>query len=204
MRYKRKPSLLKNRLGIIIIIVAVLVLALIIIGSTTSKNKELEANQTQDVDLQDQLEEVIQEEIEQVQTETTEEPKIEEEQEVSKTLKEKGMCEDYNFNEGDLLEIAGYEIMLEKVSTTSARIKAGKTTFFLSPGNDKVIDEELRIELRSGNLHYFGAEDEANTAVLRIGCKFSDEHSSEKYVRERGEDLCEAVYTQCKDSFGIE
>jgi len=194
MKYRNKPSIFKSRLGLFIIILAVVVLLLIVFGSKAS-DSELSKNQTTNDSVNK-----TQESVQAVNTEP--ETKTDLEKVIEKTLSEKGLCEDYNFNEGDSLEIKDTNITLDRVSSTTAKLIVDKETIFLTPGNDKVINN-LRIELHKGNLYYFGAGDKENVVILRIGCKYSDENPNEKYVRERGEKLCQEVYTQCRESFGI-
>lgn len=195
MKHRNRPSIFKSRLGLFIIIVAVVVVLLIVFGSRGS-DSNLSENQTNNDSVNK-----TQETTKTVNVEP--EDKTELEKVIEKTLSEKGLCEDYNFNEGDSLEIKNNVVTLDKVSTTTAKITVDKETVFLTTGDDEIIND-LRIELHEGNLHYFGANDEENLVVLRIGCKHSDEDPNEKYVRERGEELCQEVYTQCRGSFGID
>lgn len=195
MKYRNGPSIFKSRLGLFIIIVAVVVLLLIVFGSRASSSNPSKNNTINNS--VNKTQESTQAVNVKPETNKTELEKI-----IEKTLSEKGLCEDYNFNEGDSLKIKNNVITLDRVSSTTAKLAVDNKTVFLKSGDNKVVDD-LRIELHEGNLHYFGYNDKDNLVVLRIGCKHADEDPNEKYIRERGEKLCQEVYTQCRESFGI-
>ena len=196
MKHRHTSSFFTSRLGIFIIVVAVVVLALIVFGSrgTPANNQDNKTTENESALLETQ-------DTTPVQAETEPENGILEEV-IEKTLSEKGLCEDYNFNEGDALEIKDSTVLVERISSSSVKMTVDGTTFFLAPSKDEVVNG-LRVELKDGNLHYFGAGDSENVVVLRVGCKYSDEDPNEKYVRERGEDLCQEIYRECRDSFGL-
>lgn len=196
MRHNNKPSIFNNKLGIFIVIVAIVVIALIVFGS---RNPDVQSTENESINESLQQEDQSMEPVNVVVEDKTDLEEV-----IEKTLSEKGMCEDYTFNEGDSVELNGFDVTVERMSSSSVRVTVDKTTFFLASGKNKLIDEEFLVELRSGNLYYFGPEDPDNTVVLRLGCERADEDSSEKYVRDRGKVICEQVYQECRDSFGLD
>lgn len=202
---RRYNSLLKNRLGIFVLIIIAVLIVLLIVGSTNKSKLDINSTQlnenstnkvsltdnsanltTQDTD-KSELEKVIDKTLEKTDT---------------SDLQTNKLCEEYTLTEGQTIKLADHELKVDRIAEKSVKLTVDDSTIFMSVGSEKIVNN-FRITLNAGNIFYFSPNDESNTVILKLGCKTSNENTNEKYVRERGEDICKQVYNECKTSFGL-
>lgn len=121
----------------------------------------------------------------------------------SKKVGSEGLCEDYFFEQGDILEIASHTVLVERIGKGALRLKVDNENYLLSEGNSEILGDDIEISLKPNAILYFGVDDSSNAAMIRVGCHYED-NPNEKYVEERGENLCEELYLNCQNSFGID
>lgn len=185
MRKQKKVSL-NARLGVAIALVVVVLAALIFFGS--SHSDEIAHNQSSSEELKEQT------------TQTEDSPVLN-----SQTIEETTTsCEDYLFNEGKSLSIDGHNVLVDRISRQGVKLLVDGETATLFEGDGDRLGDGILIELDKGKILYFGVDDVDNAVSLRIGCETQGEDSRDKYVREKGEAICESIYKSCKDSFSID
>lgn len=137
--------------------------------------------------------------VETLQTEQNEKEPVP----VTKTKELEGMCEDYSFNQGDIAELEQYTLSINRIGRTGVILTVNDQQVMLSEADDEQI-EGLLVELAEGDILYFGGDDPDNTVLLRLGCQSSSENPADKYVREKGQAVCQRLVTACQNEFNIE
>jgi len=183
---RRKKVSLNTRLGVVIALVLVVLVALIFFGSQ-HPDKAVN-NQSSSEEFKEQT----------TQTENSTILNSQTKQESN------AVCEDYLFNEGDSRTIDGHTILVDRISKQGVKLTVDGEEAMLFEGDSDRLGEGILIELNKGKIIYFGVDDVDNTVSLRIACETQGEDSRDKYVREKGEAICETIYQNCKDSFSIE
>lgn len=121
----------------------------------------------------------------------------------SKKVGEEGLCEDYFFEEGDELHILDHAIKIERIGKDAVRVLVDGENYALNGGDSEYLGNGIRLSINEGNILYFSANDPTNAVVMRVGCQHSV-NPNEKYVQDRGEQICEQMYTHCQEAFDID
>lgn len=183
MTRRRRQLSLQTRLGIAIALVVILLLVLVIFGTFSNKNVITAQNKTQDVN-----------ELEQTQSQATSPTRGQDRLQ---------LCESYDFKQGDSLNLDGHEVIVERIAKQGVKLSVDGEQQILSLGESHDMGDGLLVELEKGAIVFFEVDDADNTATLVLGCQSEDEESWDKYVREKGEEVCEELYRQCTSSFDV-
>ncbi|MFP4118766.1 MAG: hypothetical protein ACLFTH_01810 [Candidatus Woesearchaeota archaeon] len=118
----------------------------------------------------------------------------------NETVNKRGLCEDYFFEEGDELEIAGHTMFVERIASSSIRLVVDGEKHVFGEGDAERLGDGIRVELQKNNIAHFGTGDPNNAVSLRIGCN-NDEDPVSKLMKKEGRKVCQALYEQCEASF---
>jgi hypothetical protein len=121
----------------------------------------------------------------------------------AKVMKADAWCEDYSFKQGDVLELDDKTVQVNRIGRNGVLVSVNDEEFMISESDNERVDGFL-VELAENDILYFAADDADNTVLLRLGCQKASEDPNDKYVREKGEAICEQLYTTCQSSFDIE
>ncbi len=113
------------------------------------------------------------------------------------------LCEEYYLEQGKMLSIDKHDVLVEKIGSNSVKLVVDGEQLLLADGEMVFSDSKLRVALPAGKLLYVANDHEDNAVSLLVGCK-RGENPNDKYVADKGEDICEDIYETCKSSFGIE
>ncbi len=128
---------------------------------------------------------------------------LQEESLVSTSDLKNGLCEVYYLEQKDSLQLDKHDILVDKIGSTSVRVIVDKEELLIASGEEVYAGTGIRMELPKGKLLYFGNDNEDNAVSLLIGCK-RGENPNDKYIADKGKDICEDIYEMCKESFGID
>lgn len=117
-------------------------------------------------------------------------------------LSDKGLCENYLFKDGDILKISDYEIKLEAIGDSSVKIDVDGEKAILSENEIESFDSGLKLEIKKGSIFYQGFQNEYNSVEILVGCDIN-ENTKDKYVKEKGEKICDIIYNSCLEEFDI-
>lgn len=112
------------------------------------------------------------------------------------------LCEDYYFDNLDTKTVSGHTVEVLRIATKGAKIEVDGEEATLFEGDSEILGDDFRVELKE--VFYFGSEDNDNMITLRLGCEKEGENSNDKYIRNKGENICENLYQTCKDEFDLE
>jgi hypothetical protein len=146
----------------------------------------------------EQLVDVLQAAVEDEEVVEVTKPKV-----TSKAKKVDDLCEDYSLKQGESLELDGNTLIVDRIGRTGVLLSVNGEEFMISENDDERVDEFL-VELAEDDILYFAADDSDNSVLLRLGCKKSSENPNDKYIRQKGESICEQLYETCQSSFDIE
>lgn len=190
----------KNHIGIIVGIVIVALIILLISltpGSKETTLEEIPQEQNEDASAD------IFAETEDVEAETIETIKAESKPVTKDKVGEEGLCEDYFFEQGDSLEIVGHTIFVDRIGKGALRLQVDDENLVMADGDSEYAGDGIRIAIGDNKILYFAGDDESNAVMMRIGCDYED-NPNEKYVVDRGEQICKAVYRDCQERFDID
>ena len=176
-------------------------------GDKDSASDEIELDSAQQQALNDEaaqntapIQDAIKEELDSIKADLLKEDVIEV---TSKKIGKDGLCEDYFFEQGDSLRIVDHTIQVNKIADDALRLNVDGKNYVLAEKSSDIMGDGIELAIASGNIIYFGVDDSSNSAMIRIGCDYDDD-PSEKYVQNRGENLCEEIYENCQQSFNID
>lgn len=112
-------------------------------------------------------------------------------------------CEDYSFKQGERAELDGTDLFVKRIGRSGVILVVDEREFMISEADNERVGDFL-VELADGDILYFGADDPDNTVLFRLGCLKASEDPNDKYIREKGEVVCEELYTACQDEFDLE
>lgn len=142
---------------------------------------------------------------------TEDEPEItqkeQDEPEEKENLKtNENLCEDYVLEQGESIDVEGYEITVERIASTNIKLTVNDEETIISQG-EYVRKSGIGIEIRTDKILYFEKDDEYNSVELRIGCN-KGEDPFDKYVNSKGSRACRelrnTLVEQCNDLFNTD
>lgn len=195
MRRHQDDNFLKIKIGIVILIV-VLLLVLVIWKPFSSKDEisEQEKILSSNNDINLETENVIEDTILDNEPINSDLP--------TKKLGKEGLCEEYVFSDGEELKILDHEIKVEAIGSNSIKLIVDGERKILGEEENERFDSGIKVGIAKDKIFYFAAGSEHNTAQIMIGCNY-DDNPNDKYVKEKGEQICEKIYNQCLIDFEI-
>lgn len=198
MKRNKHLSTKKNYLGIgIAAVILIVIVVLIFSGNDSTPSDDVVLEQDQDTS-QPVLEDapvIVQPTLDAIKEESLAVPKSK--------IGEKGLCEDYFFEQGDELKILDHSIIVERIGSQSLRVQVDGQHYVINEDSSSYLGDGIRLAIAKDKILYFGADDTSNAVMIRVGCNY-DVNPNEKYVEDRGIKICKEIYVNCQNSFGID
>ena len=197
MKRNKRLSEKKNYVGYVAgIALIAIIIAVVVFSGNNDAPEEIVLDDV--VNVQETFEEPVIEEVEEVEIVKEETVPIPE-----KKIGEKGLCEDYFFEQGDSLDILKHTIRVDRIGDNALRLNVDGENYVMSDDDSIFAGDGIRLATAQDSILYFGSDDPSNAVMIRVGCRY-DVDPNEKYVQDRGQDLCQEIYESCKESFDIE